>query len=59
VNAVARIAAHARAGEVLASERAMESANGLPEWVLATDVGAADLKGISKPIALRKLEFAT
>jgi adenylate cyclase len=55
VNAAARIAAYARSGEVLASERAMSAANGLPKWFLATDIGAADLKGMSKPVALRKV----
>jgi class 3 adenylate cyclase len=56
VNAAARIASYARAGEVLASERAIAVANDLPGWILATDVGSAELKGISKPIALRKVE---
>jgi adenylate cyclase len=56
VNVAARIAAYARAGEVLASERALAAASDLPAWVASTDVGAVELKGVSKPVALRKLE---
>jgi class 3 adenylate cyclase len=56
VNVAARIASYAQAGEVLASERAVAAANDLPGWVVSTDVGAVELKGVSKPVALRKLE---
>jgi class 3 adenylate cyclase len=56
VNVAARIAAYAHAGEVLASERACVAANDLPAWVVSTDVGAVELKGVSKPVALRKLD---
>ncbi len=56
VNVAARIAAYARAGEVLASERALQAASDLPAWVASTDIGPVELKGVSKPVALRKLE---
>jgi adenylate cyclase len=56
VNVAARIAAYARAGEVLASDRALAATDHLPGWILATDIGPVDLKGVSKPIALRKVE---
>ena len=56
VNVAARIAGYARTGEVLASERAMAAANDLPAWILTTEVGPVDLKGVSKPVVLRKLE---
>ena len=56
VNVAARIAGYARTGEVLASERAVAAANDLPAWILTTEVGPVDLKGVSKPVVLRKLE---
>jgi adenylate cyclase len=59
VNIASRIASYAKAGEVLASERACAAATDLPAWVVSTDVGAAELKGVSKPVALRKLERDT
>jgi adenylate cyclase len=59
VNIAARIASYAQAGEVLASERAMAAANDLPARVVSTDVGSAELKGVSKPVPLRKLERQT
>jgi class 3 adenylate cyclase len=55
VNAAARIAAYARAGEVLASERALQAAHDLPAWVASTEIGPAELRGVSKRIALTQL----
>jgi adenylate cyclase len=56
VNVAARIAAYARGGEVLASERAVEAARDLPSNIRSTDLGPVDLKGVSRPVNLRRLE---
>ena len=58
VNVAARIAAYARGGEVLASDRAVDAAAGLPEDIVSTDLGPVDLKGVSRPVALRRLQRA-
>ncbi len=56
VNTAARIAAYARAGEVLATDRALQAAHGLPAGVRPTGIGDVDLKGISRPISLVRIE---
>jgi adenylate cyclase len=50
VNMAARIAARARAGQVLVSESVAESA--APQGVTFVDLGALPLKGISRPVRL-------
>jgi adenylate cyclase len=56
VNIASRIAAYAQAGEVLASERAVQAAEGLPGGITCTEIGSVDLKGVSRPLALRRIE---
>ena len=56
VNAASRIAAYASAGEVLASERAVHAAEGLPSGITCTEIGPVDLKGMARPMALRRIE---
>ena len=58
VNVASRIAAYASAGEVLASERAFQAARGLPSGITCTEIGSVDLKGVSKPVPLRRIEHA-
>jgi adenylate cyclase len=58
VNVAARIAAHARAGEVLASDRAVQTAGDLPAGIRVTDIGPVELKGVSRPVPLRRIERA-
>ncbi len=56
VNVAARIAAYAKAGEVLASDRAVRAAEGLPSGITCAEIGAVDLKGVSRPVDLRRVE---
>jgi adenylate cyclase len=56
VNVAARIAAYARAGEVLSSDRAVQAADGLPSEIRSTVIGPVSLKGVSQPVVLRQLE---
>jgi len=56
VNVAARIAGHARSGEVLASDRAIQAAEGLPGGIRCSEIGSVDLKGVSRPVALRRIE---
>jgi adenylate cyclase len=56
VNVAARIAGYARAGEVLASARAIEAAGELPGDIRSVEVGPVDLKGVSRPVAIRRIE---
>lgn len=56
VNVAARIAGYARAGEVLASARAIEAAGELPGDIRSVEIGSVDLKGVSRPISIRRIE---
>lgn len=56
VNVAARIATHARAGELLASDRTMEAAGGLPPGIRSTEIGPVELKGVPRPVALQRIE---
>ena len=56
VNIAARIAAHARAGEVLASDQAVEAAGELPAGIRSTEIGSVELKGVSRPVSIRRIE---
>ena len=56
VNVASRIASYARAGEVLASERAVEAAGDLPGGMRTTGLGPVDLKGIAEPVPLQRIE---
>ncbi len=56
VNVASRIAGYARAGEVLASDRAVAAAGDLPDGVRAQSLGPVDLKGIAEPVPLQRIE---
>jgi class 3 adenylate cyclase len=58
VNMAARIASYARAGEVLATDRAVEAAEELPASVRLAGIGEVDLKGVSRPVSLVRIERA-
>jgi adenylate cyclase len=55
VNVAARIASFARAGQVLASDRAVQAADGLPPGTRSTEIGPVELKGVSRPITLQRI----
>ena len=59
VNVASRIAAYARAGEVLASDRAVEAAGGPFGGVRTQGLGPVDLRGIADPVPLQRVERAT
>jgi adenylate cyclase len=56
VNVAARIAAYARAGEVLASDRAVRAVEPLPDGITWTEIGPVDLKGVSRAVDLVRIE---
>jgi adenylate cyclase len=56
VNVAARIATYARAGEVLASERAVAAAGTLPGGIRSSEIGPVELKGLTRPVDLRRIE---
>jgi adenylate cyclase len=56
VNVASRIAGYARAGEVLASDRALQAAGELPDGIRAQSLGPVDLKGIAEPVPLERIE---
>ncbi len=56
VNVASRIAGYARAGEVLASDRAVDAADGLQERIRTTALGPVDLKGLSEPVSVQRVE---
>ena len=56
VNVASRIAGYARAGEVLASDRAVDAAGDLPGGVRTRNLGPVDLKGIADPVPLQRVE---
>jgi class 3 adenylate cyclase len=58
VNVAARIATYARAGEVLASERAVAAAGTLPGGIRSSEIGPVELKGLTRPVDLRRIERA-
>ncbi len=58
VNVAARIATYARAGEVLASERAVAAAGTLPGGIQSSEIGPVELKGLTRPVGLRRIERA-
>jgi adenylate cyclase len=58
VNVAARIATYARAGEVLASERAVAAAGTLPGGIRSSEIGPVELKGLTRPVGLRRIERA-
>jgi adenylate cyclase len=56
VNVAARVAAYARAGEVLATHRAVAAAEGLPTGISSTAIGPVDQKGVALSVELRRIE---
>jgi adenylate cyclase len=59
VNVASRIAGYARAGEVLASDRAVEAAGDLPNGIQTQSLGPVDLKGLAEPVPLERIERST
>jgi adenylate cyclase len=57
VNLASRIAAYARAGEVLATDRAVAAAE-LPPGIRWAELGDVELKGVSRPVSLVRIERA-
>lgn len=55
VNVAARIASYARAGEVLASEQAVDAAGELPRSLRIEELGPVDLKGVSRKLVLDRI----
>jgi adenylate cyclase len=56
VNVAARIAGYARSGEVLASAEATVAARDLPGSLRLEEIGPVDLKGVSCPLVLSRVE---
>jgi adenylate cyclase len=55
VNVAARIASYARAGEVLASDQAVAAAGALPSGLRVEEIGAVELKGVSRLLVLKRV----